>query len=115
TASPIDMSIGYSNRAAAHAMTHALIGRDRRRIGYVGQTGRDIIDRVQDRYNGYRDALSQNGIAFSNDLMAEVELSYRGGAAGMTALLDGGGDVDAVFCTSDVIAVGVLFECQRRG
>ena len=23
--------------------------------------------------------------------------------------------VDAVFCTSDVIAVGVLFECQRRG
>jgi LacI family gluconate utilization system Gnt-I transcriptional repressor len=23
--------------------------------------------------------------------------------------------VDAVFCTSDVIAIGVLFECQRRG
>jgi LacI family gluconate utilization system Gnt-I transcriptional repressor len=115
TASPIDMSIGYSNREAAHAMTHALIGRGRRRVGYVGQIGRDVIDRVQDRFNGYRDALSANGIAFSPELSAEVELSYRGGAAGVTALLDNGGDVDAVFCTSDVIAVGVLFECQRRG
>jgi LacI family gluconate utilization system Gnt-I transcriptional repressor len=115
TVSPIDMSIGYSNRQAAYAMTHALIGRGRRRIGYVGQIGRDVIDRVQDRYDGYRDALGQNGIAFSAELTAEVELSYRGGAAGMTALLDSGCDVDAVFCTSDVIAVGVLFECQRRG
>jgi LacI family gluconate utilization system Gnt-I transcriptional repressor len=114
TATPIDMSIGYSNREAAQAMTHALIGRGRRRIGYVGQTGRDVVDRVQDRYNGYRDALSRNGIAFSPELMAEVELSYRGGAAGMTTLLDNKCDVDAVFCTSDVIAVGVLFECQRR-
>ena len=114
-ASPIDMSVGYSNREAAHAMTHALIGRGRRKIGYVGQIGRDVIDRVQDRYNGYRDALSGNGIAFSAELSAEVELSYRGGAAGMTALLDNGCDIDAVFCTSDVIAVGVLFECQRRG
>lgn len=114
TASPIDMSVGYSNRQAAFAMTHALIGRGRRCIGYVGQIGRDVIDRVQDRYDGYRDALGQNGIAFSTDVVAEVELSYRGGAAGMTALLDSGCDVDAVFCTSDVIAVGVLFECQRR-
>jgi LacI family gluconate utilization system Gnt-I transcriptional repressor len=115
TATPIDMSIGYSNHEAAHAMTHALVEQGRRKIGYVGQTGRDIVDRVQDRYNGYRDALSRNGIAFSPQLMAEVELSYRGGAAGMTALLDNGCVVDAVFCTSDVIAVGVLFECQRRG
>jgi LacI family transcriptional regulator, gluconate utilization system Gnt-I transcriptional repressor len=115
TASPIDMSVGYSNRNAAHAITHALVEKGRRKIGYVGQTGRDIIDRVQDRYDGYRDALGGNGIAFSTDLMAEVELSYRGGAAGVAALLDNGCDIDAVFCTSDVIAVGVLFECQRRG
>jgi LacI family gluconate utilization system Gnt-I transcriptional repressor len=114
-ASPIDMSVGYSNREAACAMTNTLIGNGRRRIGYVGQIGREVDDRVQDRYNGYRDALSQNGIAFSSELTAEVELSYRGGAAGMTALIDNGCDVDAVFCTIDVLAVGVLFECQRRG
>lgn len=113
--SPIDMSVGYSNREAARAMTHTLIERGRRRIGYVGQIGRDLVDRVQDRYSGYRDALSQNGIVFSPQMTAEVELSYRGGAAGMTALIENGCDVDAVFCTSDVIAVGVLFECQRRG
>jgi LacI family transcriptional regulator, gluconate utilization system Gnt-I transcriptional repressor len=114
TDSPIDMSVGYSNRGAARAMTHALIASGRRNIGYVGQVGRDVIDRVQDRYSGYRDALSENGIAFSTTLQAEVELSYRGGAAGMTTLLDHKSNLDAVFCTSDVIALGVLFECQRR-
>jgi LacI family gluconate utilization system Gnt-I transcriptional repressor len=115
TDSPIDMSVGYSNREAARAMTCALIESGRRKIGYVGQTGRDVIDRVHDRYGGYRDALSENGIAFSAALQAEVELSYRGGAAGVSTLLDSKTDLDAVFCTSDVIAVGVLFECQRRG
>jgi LacI family gluconate utilization system Gnt-I transcriptional repressor len=114
TDTPIDMAVGYSNRDAARAITQALIDSGRRRIGYVGQAGRDVIDRVQDRYNGYRNALGENGIAFSHNLEAEVELSYRGGAAGMTALLDNKTELDAVFCTSDVIAVGVLFECQRR-
>ena len=44
-----------------------------------------------------------------------MELSFRGGAAGLAALVERRGGLDAVFCTSDVIAVGVLFECQRRG
>jgi LacI family gluconate utilization system Gnt-I transcriptional repressor len=115
TETPIDMSVGYSNRAAARAMTQALIDRGRRQIGYLGQTGRDVIDRVQDRYDGCRDALGESGIAFPMTRQAEVELSYRGGAAGMAALLDANAGLDAVFCTSDVIAVGALFECQRRG
>jgi LacI family gluconate utilization system Gnt-I transcriptional repressor len=41
-------------------------------------------------------------------------LSYRGGAAGLAELLACAPGLDAVFCTSDVIAIGALFECQRR-
>ena len=79
---PIDMTVGYSNRDAARAITQALIDRGRRRIAYVGQAGRDVVDRVHDRHAGYRDALKANGLAVAVSTQAEVELSFRGGAAG---------------------------------
>jgi LacI family gluconate utilization system Gnt-I transcriptional repressor len=47
-------------------------------------------------------------------VQVEVELSYRGGAAGLRELLEREPCVDAVFCTSDIIAIGALFEAQRR-
>jgi LacI family gluconate utilization system Gnt-I transcriptional repressor len=114
TATPIDMVVGSSNVEAARAMTHALIARGRRHIGYLGQSGRDYIDRVQDRHSGYVAALHDHGLC-TGAPEAEVELSFRGGAAGIAALLARTPHLDAVFCTSDVIAIGALFECQRRG
>lgn len=115
TPSPIDMVVGYSNVDAARAMTRALAARGRRVIGYVGQQGRDAIDRVRDRHAGYCEGLRERKLAVRDALQVEVELSYRGGAAGLRELLAREPRVDAVFCTSDIIAVGVLFEAQRRG
>ena len=115
TATPVDMVVGYSNLEAARAMTEALLARGRRRIGYVGQKGRDYIDRVQDRHSGYLAALRGRTQDAGAPVEVEVELSYRGGAAGIADILARAPDVDAIFCTSDVIAIGALFECQRRG
>ncbi|HEY1328182.1 MAG TPA: LacI family DNA-binding transcriptional regulator [Casimicrobiaceae bacterium] len=114
TATPIDMVVGYSNFEAARAMTGALIAAGRRTIGYIGQRGRDYIDRVQDRHAGYVAALRDHALK-PPSLEAEVDLSFRGGAAGVVELLSRRRDIDALFCTSDVIAIGALFECQRRG
>ena len=115
TDTPIDMVVGYSNFEAARAMTHALIASGRRTIGYIGQTGRDYIDRVKDRHAGHCMALRDNAMGDREALRVEVELSHRGGAAGLVELLGREPWLDAVFCTSDVIAIGALFECQRRG
>jgi LacI family gluconate utilization system Gnt-I transcriptional repressor len=114
TDTPIDMVVGYSNAEAARAMTHVLIAKGRRTIGYIGQAGRQFIDRVNDRHAGYCAALRDEHLAPHEQLQVEVELSYRGGAAGLAELLRRAPGLDAVFCTSDVIAVGALFECQRR-
>jgi LacI family transcriptional regulator, gluconate utilization system Gnt-I transcriptional repressor len=114
TATPIDMVVGYSNFEAARAMTHALIASGRRRIAYIGQKGRDYIDRVQDRHSGYVAGLRDHALLDGTRLEAEVELSYRGGATGVAEVLERRPDLDALFCTSDVIALGALFECQRR-
>jgi len=115
TETPIDMVVGYSNFEAARAMTLALTAGGRRTIGYIGQKGREYIDRVNDRHAGYCAALRQKRIGRRSALEVEVDLSFRGGAAGLAELLTREPGVDAVFCTSDVIAAGVLFECQRRG
>lgn len=40
--------------------------------------------------------------------------SFRGGANGLERLL-AKGDIRAVLCASDLLAVGVIFEAQRRG
>jgi LacI family transcriptional regulator, gluconate utilization system Gnt-I transcriptional repressor len=115
TDTPIDMVVGYSNLEAARAMTNALAASGRRRIGYVGQRGRDFIDRVRDRHAGYCAALRDSHLRARRSLEVEVDLSYRGGAAGVAELLAREPRLDAAFCTSDIIAIGVLFECQRRG
>ena len=42
-------------------------------------------------------------------------MSYDHGAAAIGTLLDAHPDVEAVFCISDLSAVGAVMECQRRG
>ena len=114
TQSPIDMVVGYSNLEAARAMTHALVASGRRTIGYIGQQSREAIDRVRDRHAGYCKGLRDKKLGVRDALQVEVDLSYRGGASGLRELLGREPQVDAVFCTSDVIAIGALFEAQRR-
>ena len=41
--------------------------------------------------------------------------TLKSGRAGLGALLDVAGGVDAVFCSSDLLALGVLTEAQARG
>ena len=47
----------------------------------------------------------------------EVEgpITSRGGAEALAALTDRHPDIDAIFFSSDVLAVGAVQECHRRG
>lgn len=59
-------------------------------------------------------ALRQAGL--DPTLVASVtDEGYAGGRSGLDALLARAPDLDAVICATDVQAIGVLFECARRG
>jgi LacI family transcriptional regulator, gluconate utilization system Gnt-I transcriptional repressor len=111
---PIDMAAGCSSLRAAEAMTWLLIETGRRRIAYVFSPIGDN-DRLADRQHGHRRALEAAGLAADPAQMVEAELSIAGGAQALRILLERQVEVDAIFCSTDVLAVGVLLECLRRG
>ena len=111
----IDRVVGYSNFDAGRAMTRFLIERGHRRIGFVSAAPR-TNDRAAQRRLGYLAALQEAGLPESPNLMVEVPpLGLAEGAAALATLVERDRNIDAVFFAADVLAVGALFECQRRG
>ena len=114
TGAPIDMVVGYSNVDAAREITRYLLRRYRGPVAYIGAFGEDN-DRARDRRLGYEAALASARRKRDTTLCIETALDINAGARAMAELLDRRPDVRAVFCSADAIAVGGLFETQRRG
>ena len=108
------MAVGYDNRKAARAVTRHLIRQQYESIGYIGADPKDN-DRARDRRLGYEAALKAAKRDVDSSLCVETTLDVDAGARAMATLLDRHPRVRAVFCSADALAVGALFECQRRG
>jgi LacI family transcriptional regulator, gluconate utilization system Gnt-I transcriptional repressor len=111
-ADPVDMLIGFSHRDAAQAATQHLIDKRYRRIGFLGAR---MDPRTQRRLDGYTDATTRAGI-FDDKLIYTTPRpsSVQLGAQMLGDFLSMVPDADAVFCNNDDLALGALFECQRR-
>jgi LacI family gluconate utilization system Gnt-I transcriptional repressor len=113
TDDPIDINIGLSQAAAGHAATRYLLGLGHRRIGHI--TAR-LDPRARRRTEGYRHAMSEAGIDTAPLVAATPRPSTVGlGAALFAEILSRSPDLDAIFTCNDDLALGVLFECERRG
>lgn len=109
---PVDMMVGFSHRDAAHDATRHLIAGGYRRIAFFGAR---MDPRTQRRLEGYTQAvkaagLFDEGLLVTTPRASTVEL----GCQMLSDLLARTQDVDAIFCNNDDLALGVLFECQRR-
>jgi len=113
TKHPIDMVVGYSNVKAAREVTQYLLATGYRKVGYIGAHPIDN-DRARDRRHGYDLAMAVAGHEPDPTLCVETTLDIDAGAEAMATLLARHADVRAVFCSADALAVGALFECQRR-
>lgn len=111
---PIDMLASYSNYEAAKAMTLHLAQRGYRHIGFVG-LGVKSSSRARERQRGYFAALKSLGFPRQDGLVREVAGGLTSGAHAMVDMLTAHPNVDAIFFAGEVLAVGALFEAQRRG
>lgn len=109
---PLDMMVGFSHRDAGRAATRHLLERGYRRIAFLGAR---MDPRTQRRLEGYEQALRAAGCHDERLIVATpCPSTVSLGCELMSELLSRTHDVDAVFCNNDDLAVGVLFECQRR-
>jgi LacI family gluconate utilization system Gnt-I transcriptional repressor len=109
---PVDMMVGFSHYDASSAAIAHILAQGRRRIGFLGAR---MDPRVQRRFEGYRDAMTAASLFDPNLIVTtSVPTTVTLGSTLFADLVARAPDIDAVFCVNDDLALGVLFECQRR-
>ncbi len=111
---PLDMIVGCDQREAGREAVRHLVAKGYRRIGFLGAR---MDPRAQRRLAGYRDVMQAEGLADADRLVQTTPQpsSYTIGGQLLSDMLARCPDVDAIFCNNDDVALGALFECQRRG
>lgn len=109
---PIDMIVGFSNyRAMSEAVGH-MIEQGFRKIGFIGG---QMDPRSQQRLAGYKSTMEKHGLFDPNMISTTTKpSSVELGRHLFADLLQKAPGCDAVVSNNDDLAVGVLFECQRR-
>jgi DNA-binding LacI/PurR family transcriptional regulator len=104
------------HRAARQAVSH-LIRAGHRRIGMIVTVDPDNTPwaAARARVDGYRAALTEAGIDWTDDLVASVPWGIDGGARGMELLLSVAEQPTAMFCFSDEVAIGAMRTLRRSG
>lgn len=110
----IDMSVGCRDATAAAEMARILVARGYRTIGFAGHD-EPQSQRFEARREGFRAVLGEAGLR--DDLVVEVAepLGFAGGSRALALLLEREPALEALFCVTDVVAVGALLDCMRRG
>jgi LacI family transcriptional regulator, gluconate utilization system Gnt-I transcriptional repressor len=114
TDNPIQLVVGASNVEAAATVVRHLIARHGTDVAFVGASPVDN-DRMRDRRTGYARAMAEAGARPRAGRIVECPMTMVGGREAMARLLARKQPPRAVFCATDVIAVGAVQECVRRG
>jgi LacI family transcriptional regulator len=106
-------SIGFDNYGAAAVAANKLYDLGHRCFGMLaGITTNN--DRAQGRVDGFIETLIAKGIERRKIILRESRYQIGEGRAAMASLLSEDPTVTALFCGSDVLAVGALYECRQR-
>jgi DNA-binding LacI/PurR family transcriptional regulator len=105
-------TVGSDNRLGGAMAVRHLLGLGRRRIAFLGNKA---LPEIALRHAGWADALREAGIR--PDPLLEVPAHFGANAAyrSMVALIENGTGFDAVFATSDVIAMAAIRAMSERG
>jgi LacI family transcriptional regulator len=106
--------VGVPHRLASVRVTQHLLDLGHRQFAAVaGRTARN--DRARDRLAGTREALASHGLELPAERVIETEFSVGHGRRALRDLLERAPGFTAVVCGNDLLAIGALHECARRG
>lgn len=107
----IEQAVGFDNAKASKAMTEALLAKGRNRIAYFAAR---MDERTRLKMEGYQEAMLESGNE-PVSLQTEEASSFTLGAKLLSQLVERHPEVNGIVCTNDDLAIGALYECQRRG
>ncbi|CAH2798157.1 MAG: hypothetical protein CPDRYMAC_4753 [uncultured Paraburkholderia sp.] len=107
---PVDMQVGFDHLAVGHAMGTHMAERGYRSVGLIWSADA----RAQLRRKGCVAALAEAGVKVVGTQVVPVPVSVRDGRRAAAELLDARKKPDAIICSIDLLAQGVLIEAQHR-
>ena len=107
--------VSIDNFAAAREVVSRLVGMGHTRIGFIGANNNFISSNL--RYKGYYSALEELSIPIlpNHEGFASRDYSFSTGVEVAGRLLDQPMPPTALFCVSDVLALGALQAARERG
>lgn len=111
TATPLDMLVGFSHVEVGRAVADYLAGRGRVRLGVVG--GSD--ERARRRGDAFVAAAAAQGLQAVHSAIVPAPTTLRAGRQALRQMLQRPGGLDAVWGSSDLLALGMLVEARDQG
>ncbi|MCG2583942.1 LacI family DNA-binding transcriptional regulator [Massilia sp. TS11] len=111
THSPIDMLVGFSHEQIGAAVARYLHARGRRQLAAIHADDA----RAARRQQAFASEAARLGLAPVRAISVPAPTTLGSGRSGLAQLLSEGARPDAIFCSSDMLALGVLTEAQVRG
>lgn len=108
---PIDQAVGFSHEAAGRCIARRFIEQGYDSAAFLGaRLGEDL--RAAQRAQGFLDEMAEAGLPAR--LLEDAQPASTASGVRLLAAMDDA-PARAVACSNDTLALGVLFEAQRRG
>lgn len=107
---PIDTLVGFSHYDVGFQIGEYLLKKGYRRFAAVSAQDQ----RAEKRRAGFLDALKQQGITDIPTNLVETPAKFSRGREAFARMLDAGLECEAVYCSSDTLAHGVITEARSR-
>jgi LacI family transcriptional regulator len=107
-------AVDIDHQQAAHDAVKLLIDKGHRRIGMISGNLQDPNNGFS-RYNGYKNALEEAGVAFDESLVRIGNHRYESGIEAMKYFLELPERPTAIFSATDEMAIGAIHAAQDAG
>ncbi|MDR5745888.1 LacI family DNA-binding transcriptional regulator [Caballeronia sp. LZ029] len=106
---PIDMLVGFSHYRIGVMVAERFLARGTRRPALVSANDQ----RALARRRGFVETLAKHGVNDVAEMLMPPPSSIALGKEGLRRVLEMRAGVDAIFCSSDLLALGVVSEARR--
>jgi len=109
-------NVGYvtsDNSSGSVAAVRHLLESGHRHIAMINGHAQADVSIL--RLEGYKQALAEHGIAFDDSLVVNGRFSEQGGKEAASRILTSNPEVTAIFCASDLMAIGAIQGIKEMG